>query len=89
MKSMIVDVREPYEYIRGHVPGAVNIPSSEFLLGRSRLTDLPKDTQLVVYCVSGTRSGEVIRVLKHAGFINVVNGINRQQVEAALAQHQL
>lgn len=82
MNRIIIDVREPYEYANGHVKGAINLPPSELMKGAKELEDVPKDTELVLYCVSGSRSNVSMHFLRNLGFTNLVNGINRQQVEA-------
>ena len=82
MKAVFVDVREPEEYQRGHVEGAINLPPSEIVAGAVKLKDLPKDTPLVLYCISGSRSNVSKNILESLGFTNVTNGINQQQVEA-------
>jgi rhodanese-related sulfurtransferase len=45
---VLVDVRSPDLYARGHVPGAINIPHGKII--ESRLTEYPSDTVFVVYC---------------------------------------
>lgn len=79
---MIIDVREPQEYERGHVPGAINLPPAEILAGAQKLSKVAKDTELVLYCVSGSRSNVSMQYLKQLGFTNLVNGINMQHVQA-------
>jgi rhodanese-related sulfurtransferase len=82
MKPLFIDVREPNEFKRGHVRGALNVPPSILMSGLpSELAQLPRDTPLILYCVSGARSRASIAVLSDAGFTNLTNGINRQQVE--------
>ena len=77
---VIIDVREPYEYSRGHVVGALNLPPSELLAGAKQLQDVPKDTELVLYCISGSRSNISKNVLESMGYTNVINGINKEHV---------
>lgn len=81
MKRLIIDVREPLEYKMGHVKGAINLPPAELMSGAKKLQDIPKDTQLVLYCVSGSRSNASMPYLSQLGFTNVVNGINKQHVK--------
>ncbi|KAG7906175.1 hypothetical protein KL906_004628 [Ogataea polymorpha] len=64
--NVIVDVREPEEYAKGHIPGAVNIPvnSSPGALGLSpdefeQTFGFPKpdpSKTLLFYCLAGVRS---------------------------------
>lgn len=81
MKRIIIDVREPAEYEAGHIREAWNIPPSELMSGSPQLAGLPKDTELVLYCVSGSRSNASKHILEKQGFTNVVNGVNRDHVE--------
>ncbi len=83
MNPIFIDTREPYEYASGHVAGAINIPPVELMQGLPKqLKDVPKDAEIVLYCVSGARSNTSIQILKQYGFTNLVNGINKRQVEA-------
>lgn len=82
MNRIFIDVREPDEYARGHIEGAMNIPPSALLAGASDLNDVPKDTELVLYCVSGSRSNVAANILSSLGYTNLVNGINMHQVQA-------
>jgi rhodanese-related sulfurtransferase len=74
-----IDVREPGEYAEGHVEGAVNIPLGDIM---KRLDEIPKAEEVVVYCRSGGRAGVAVQGLGTMGYINIVNGINQQNVEA-------
>lgn len=82
MNQLIIDVREPYEYAEGHVGGALNIPPSELMAGAPELADVPKDTKLILYCRSGARSNTAMHILRAQGFTNLVNGINKDHVQA-------
>ena len=66
--AAVVDVREPYEYAAGHVPGAVNIPMATIPI---RTQDLPKGDVYVV-CQSGARSWQGAAFLAQRG-ITVTN----------------
>ncbi len=61
----LVDVREPHEFADGHVDNATNLPLSEL---RDRLDELPRDADVVVYCHSGKRSYDAVRMLAQRGF---------------------
>ena len=45
---VLIDVRGPKLFAKGHVPGAVNIPHRE--MTAERMSVYPKDTAFVVYC---------------------------------------
>jgi phage shock protein E len=69
--ARVIDVRTPGEFLDGAYPGAVNIPLPMLPL---RMLELePKDKPLVLYCESGARSGHAARLLKQAGFTDVIN----------------
>jgi len=63
--ALIVDVRTPGEFAAGHLPDAVNIPVGELT---RRLSELPRDRALVLYCASGARSSRAAAFLENAGY---------------------
>ncbi len=70
--ARVVDVRTPAEFRDGSYPGAINIPLALLPL---RLQELePKDKPVVLFCASGARSAQGARLLKQAGFTDVING---------------
>jgi phage shock protein E len=79
---IIIDVREPFEFAMGHVDGALNIPPRELMDGSPQLASVPKDTELILYCRSGSRSRTAAMILAQQGFTNIVNGINQDYVSA-------
>jgi len=68
--ARIIDVRTPQEFAGSAYPNAKNIPLDQL---PSRMGDLPKDKPLVLYCASGMRSANAARILKKAGFTDVIN----------------
>ncbi|MGP3965726.1 ArsR/SmtB family transcription factor [Nonomuraea sp. 3N208] len=44
---VVLDVRPVEEYRAGHIPGAVSTPITELA---ERISELPEDTEIVVYC---------------------------------------
>lgn len=80
--KIFIDVREPQEFARGHVEGAINVPPGDLMSGASQLKDIPKDSELVVYCLTGSRSNVSIGLLNGLGYNDVENGINKQHVES-------
>ncbi len=63
--TMLLDVRAAEERAKGFIPGSVHVPLNEL---RARLTELPKDREIVVSCQSGQRSYFACRVLTQHGF---------------------
>jgi NADPH-dependent 2,4-dienoyl-CoA reductase/sulfur reductase-like enzyme/rhodanese-related sulfurtransferase len=61
----LLDVRTAQEFAQGHIPGAVNLSVDEL---RSRLSELPRDRQIAVYCQVGQRGYLATRILRQAGF---------------------
>lgn len=82
MDQVIIDVREPDEFVQGHADGAINIPPDKLMVGAHELQGIAKDTKLVVYCKTGSRSNVAMHILRQQGFTNVVNGINKDHVNA-------
>ncbi|HLZ23319.1 MAG TPA: MBL fold metallo-hydrolase [Ktedonobacterales bacterium] len=68
--AYVLDVREPEEYARGHVPGAVSLPQSELA---SRMDEVPRDRPVLVICHSGSRSLRSAQFLAQMGYTNVAN----------------
>lgn len=58
----IIDVREPREYHRGHIPQAEMVPLPRILSGQHKL-DLEGENKFVFVCRSGRRSRRVARLL--------------------------
>lgn len=67
--ALILDVRDPMEYARDHIEGAINIPVDEL---RQRMDELPRDREIWTYCFVGQRSYFAARALMQYGF-NVKN----------------
>ncbi len=61
----VLDVREPQEFDLGHVEGAHNIPLHSL---RDRMSELPREREILVYCAVGQRSYYASRALRLNGF---------------------
>ena len=68
--TMIVDVREPSEYVTACIPGAVSIPQADLA---TRLDEIPKDREILVVCASGMRSMRSAQFLHAVGYQRVTN----------------
>ncbi|MCS6938666.1 MAG: rhodanese-like domain-containing protein [Roseiflexus sp.] len=73
-EAVILDVREPFEWEKGVIPGDTAdvrlIALSEI---RQRWRELPADRTIVIVCESGTRAGAVASLLKRLGYADVVD----------------
>lgn len=69
---VILDVRTRDEFRSGHIEGATNIDfyAKDFA---ERLATLDKDKSYFVYCRSGHRSSEAVKILAAKGFARVDN----------------
>ena len=69
--AKVVDVRTAEEFEEEHFPDAVNISVEQV---QARLAEFgDKDSPVVVYCASGSRSAYAARILKTAGYRDVIN----------------
>ena len=66
----LIDVRTPMEYEAGALPGAINIPLDSM---RGRLTEIPADKPIVLYCGVGLRGYLASNILRNNGFSDVRN----------------
>jgi phage shock protein E len=66
----VLDVRTPEEFAAGHVPGAVNVPHDQLA---SRLAEVPRDKDVVVYCRTGRRSQIATDLLAANGYKRVAH----------------
>ncbi len=64
-RTVVLDVRDAAERGGGHIPGSLHIPLPEL---RPRLSELPRDKDIVVSCQSGQRSYFACRLLAQRGF---------------------
>jgi rhodanese-related sulfurtransferase/glyoxylase-like metal-dependent hydrolase (beta-lactamase superfamily II) len=72
--ALLLDVREPDEWVAGHAPTATHVPMREI---PSRVDELPRDRRIVAICRSGGRSRAVAEALIGAGFdaVNLTGGM--------------
>lgn len=69
--AAVIDVRTDDEFMDGHYPNAINIPVNEIM---DRADEIgTKDTPIVVYCETGSRSAYAAMMLKVEGFTDVLN----------------
>ena len=63
--AFFLDVRSQEEWDQVHIANSTLIPLAEL---QNRLTELTKDRDIVVVCLSGHRSEEGVTMLRNAGF---------------------
>jgi rhodanese-related sulfurtransferase len=69
---IILDVRTPNEYKRGHLHNSVLIPVQE-LQNRYQELGTDKDREILIYCATGNRSTVASKILIDNGFKHIVN----------------
>ncbi|MCK0176222.1 rhodanese-like domain-containing protein [Mycolicibacterium sp. F2034L] len=72
--NVLLDVREPDEWLRGHAPEATHVPMGEV---PGRVADLDTDAEYFVVCHGGGRSQRVAEYLVRNGYraVNVSGGM--------------
>lgn len=79
--AFLVDVRTPEEFSAGSLKGAVNIPLNEV---EGRLDEFKGKSSIIVFCRSGNRSSQAISILQSHGINNLINGINKENINDEL-----
>lgn len=65
LECLILDVRGPEEYRKGHIPGAVNIPLDSL---KMRVGELKKGKKVLAVCLSGGKASKAAAFLEKKGF---------------------
>jgi rhodanese-related sulfurtransferase len=67
-----LDVRTPGEFNEGHIDGAqlIDFQSGNF---ENEIASLDKNQTYAIYCRSGNRSGQAVKVMSEAGFTKLYN----------------
>ncbi len=68
--DLLVDVRNENEFNKGTINGAINIPVDEL---RNRLSELPKNQNIFIFCQIGLRGYLAQRILLQNDYQNVLN----------------
>ena len=71
-KGLLLDVRTPEEFNKGHIKDAkiINYYDEDF---DAQIEKLDKDKPVYVYCAAGGRSGKTMNLMKEKGFKEVYN----------------
>ena len=68
---LVLDVREQSEYAGGHIPGAVLLPVGTIDEDTAAVVIPEKDTTVLVYCRSGSRSKRAAKALAGLGYTGI------------------
>lgn len=71
-KFLLIDVREESEYAKDHLPGAIHMGKG--IIERDIEARVPElNTEMVLYCGGGFRSGLAADNLQKMGYTNVIS----------------
>jgi rhodanese-related sulfurtransferase len=67
-KMVVIDARDPAQFAKGHIPGAINMDWRQVLAKRNTI---PKNKPVLIYCNTGSLSAQSGFALRVAGWENV------------------
>jgi rhodanese-related sulfurtransferase len=67
-KMVVIDARDPGQFAKGHIPGAINMDWRQVLAKRHTI---PKDKPVLIYCNTGSLSAQAGFALRVAGWDNL------------------
>lgn len=70
--ATLIDVRETWEFAGGNVEGSLNIPLGQVFSQVEKFRSMPKP--IILFCMSGNRSGMAEAFLKAQGVTEAYNG---------------
>ncbi len=70
--AILIDVRSAEEFTTGHLQSAINIDihSPNFM---QKINTMPKAGRYYIYCRSGNRSQQALKLMQQSGFTGVKN----------------
>jgi rhodanese-related sulfurtransferase len=69
---ILLDVRSPEEYREIHIPKSISLPLDQLKSGITKIAS-DKNTEIIVYCLSGMRAASACNQLAGMGYTNVSN----------------
>jgi len=77
--TLLIDIREPAEFQKGHIPGAILLPRGMLEFEIHKLVDIARankelpnaDQPIVLYCGNGGRSTLAAQSMESMGYKNV------------------
>ncbi len=67
---VFVDIRDIFAFEKSHIEGAIHLPLE---LLSQKISSLPTDRSIIVYCEMGKKAHQALRTLVGAGFKDVTN----------------
>lgn len=83
--ALVIDARSAGEFAGGHIEGAINMPHNTVADTLPKY-ESDKSRVIIVYCLSGARSGSAKKALIRAGYTNVTNGGSLNSMRKQLGQ---
>ena len=68
--AVVIDVREPFEWARGVLPGSQTVPLASLPIA---VDELDRETAILLVCATGSRSTTGAAWLSSMGFTNVAS----------------
>lgn len=69
----LIDIRTPQEFAEGHIANAANVDFRNTPQFEQYLSSLDKNGRYLIYCRTGNRSGQALKLMEEKGFINVTD----------------
>jgi hydroxyacylglutathione hydrolase len=66
---LVLDIRNPREWMAKHIDGSVNVPLNHL---QERIGEIPRDRRIAVHCAGGYRSSIAASILHQYGITNLI-----------------
>jgi rhodanese-related sulfurtransferase len=66
---LLLDIRNPREWVTKHIHGSVNVPLGHL---QERIAEIPRDRRIAVHCAGGYRSSIAASILHQYGLTNLI-----------------
>jgi hydroxyacylglutathione hydrolase len=66
---ILLDIRNPREWMTKHIDGSVNVPLNHL---QERIAEIPRDRRIAVHCAGGYRSSIAASILHQYGITNLI-----------------
>lgn len=77
IEGNLIDLRDKYEFLLGHIPGAINIPVNYLFMNPENY--LKKEKKYYLYCNYGSMSRKIVMELNQEGYqvIDLLGGYEK------------